>query len=153
VSTQTSWFPNSDVRHRGDVCDIGYGPGNIARYLRDSGQIDVFGLDLSPRMVDQARQLNPDIKFQVGNMMALDLQNESLAGIVAFSIVNIPEDLLPTVFGEMWRVLKLDGRLLLSFHIGNQVVRPEELPGHPVRWISFSFGQRSLRTRWKRQGS
>jgi SAM-dependent methyltransferase len=130
----------SEVRDRGAVCDIGCGPGHIARYLRDSGQIDAFGLDLSPRMVEQARQLNPDIKFQVGNMMALDLQSESLAGIVAFyAIVNIPEDLLPTVFGEMWRVLKPGGRLLLSFHIGDQVVQPEELLGQPISMDFFFF--------------
>lgn len=129
-----------EVRDRGDICDIGCGPGHITRYLRDAGGIDAFGLDLSPRMVEQARELNPDIKFKVGNMMALDLQDESLAGIVAFyAIVNIPEDLLPTVFGEMWRVLKLDGRLLLSFHIGDQVVRPEELLGQPISMDFFFF--------------
>jgi SAM-dependent methyltransferase len=69
------------------------------------------------------------------------------------AIVNIPEDLLPTVFGEMWRVLKPGGRLLLSFHIGDQVVRPEELLGQPISMDFFFFRPRSLRTRWKRQGS
>ncbi len=101
------------------MCDIGCGPGHIARYLRNSGGIDAFGLDLSPRMVEQARELNPDIRFQVGNMMALDLRDESLAGIVAFyAIVNIPEDLLPAVFGEMWRLLKLGVACYFHFTSG-----------------------------------
>ena len=80
------------------TCAILDGPWPHRPLLRDSGGIDTFGLDLSPRMVEQARELNPDIKFQVRNMMALDLRDESLAGIVAFySIVNIPEK-LPTAF-------------------------------------------------------
>src|SRR5580693_5186579 len=36
---------------RGEVCDMGCGPGHIARYLRDAGA-PIFGLDLSPRMLD-----------------------------------------------------------------------------------------------------
>ena len=142
-----------EVRDRGDVCDIGCGPGHIARYLRDSGGIDTFGLDLSPRMVEQARELNPDIKFQVGNMMALDLRDESLAGIVAFyAIVNIPDDLLPTAFGEMWRVLKLGSHLLLSFHVGNEVVRPEELFGQPISMDFFFFQPAFIRDQMEAAG-
>jgi trans-aconitate methyltransferase len=34
---------------RGEVCDLGCGPGHIARYLRDA-----FGLDVSPKMLEQA---------------------------------------------------------------------------------------------------
>jgi len=44
----------------GKVCDIGCGPGQVARYLRDAGSA-VFGLDLSPRMIEEAGRLNPDI--------------------------------------------------------------------------------------------
>ena len=58
-----------------------------------------------------------------------------------YAIVNIPENLLPTAFGEMWRVLKPGGRLLLSFHIGDESVRPDELLGQPVSIDFFSFNQ------------
>jgi hypothetical protein len=42
-------------------------------------------------MVEQDRRLNPDISFQVGDMLSLNLEDETLAGIVGFyAIVNIP---------------------------------------------------------------
>jgi trans-aconitate methyltransferase len=58
------------VGTRRRVCDVGCGPGHVARYLHERG-VDVFGLDLWPRMVEIARRLNPDIDFVVGDMQAL----------------------------------------------------------------------------------
>jgi SAM-dependent methyltransferase len=87
----------AEVSGHGEVCDMGCGPGHVARYLRDAGTT-VFGLDLSPKMLEQARQLGPDMQFREGNMMALDLQDGTLAGITAFyAIVNIPKESLPSV--------------------------------------------------------
>ena len=71
-----------EVIGRGPICDLGCGPGHVGRYLRDAGA-DVFGVDLSPQMIAQARQLNPEIDFREGNMLALDLEDGSLAGITA----------------------------------------------------------------------
>jgi trans-aconitate methyltransferase len=62
----------------GEVCDMGCGPGHVGRYLRDAGA-SVFGLDLSPGMLEQARKLNPDILFREGNMLSLDLDDATLA--------------------------------------------------------------------------
>jgi SAM-dependent methyltransferase len=136
----------ASLKNRGDVSDMGCGPGHVARHLRDAGLARVFGLDLSPAMVEQARQLNPDILFSVGNMLALDLQDRSLAGIVAFyAIVNIPENRLPIVFAEMWRVLQPGGRLLLSFHIGDEIVHPDELLGQPNSMDFFFFQPSSIK--------
>lgn len=116
----------------GQVCDMGCGPAHIARFLHDSG-VAVFGLDLSPQMLAQARRLNPGIEFREGNLLALDLPNSSLAGITVFyAIVNLPLDSLPTVFGEMARVLQPDGRLLLTIHVGDEDIRPGELWGQPI---------------------
>ena len=125
---------------RGEVCDMGCGPGHVARYLRDAGA-SVFGLDLSPGMVEQARKLNPGIRFREGNMMSLDLGDETLAGIAAFyAIVNIPRQSLPVVFGEIHRVLSSDGLLLLGFHAGDEVIREEELWGQKIS-MNFLFFQ------------
>ena len=129
----------ADLRGRGDVCDMGCGPGHVSRYLHDAGAT-VFGLDLSAGMLEQARRLNPDIAFRQGNMMALDLSDEILAGIAAFySIVNIPNELLPLVFREMNRVLQPGGQLFLAFHMGEGTTHEQELWGHPITMDFFFF--------------
>jgi histidinol-phosphate phosphatase family protein len=133
------------VAGKGEVCDMGCGPGHVARYLRDAGTT-VFGLDLSPRMLDQARQLNPDISFREGNMLSLDLPDGTLAGIAAFyAIVNISKDSLPAVFREMQRVLQPDGVLLLAFHSGDEVLHADELWGRPISMDFFLFQTSAIR--------
>jgi SAM-dependent methyltransferase len=117
---------------RGPVCDMGCGPGQVARFMRDMG-VDVLGLDLSPGMLDQARRLNPDILFRVGDMTALDLDDGSLRAITAFyAIVNLNGELRHRVFREMARVLAPEGLLLLAFHVGREVLDEEELWGRPI---------------------
>jgi len=116
----------------GEVCDMGCGPGHVARYLRDAGA-SVFGLDLSPGMLEQARKLNPDIPFREGNMMALDIADGTLAGVAAFyAIVNIAKPSLPSVFREIQRVLHPGGLLLLAFHTGDEVLHEDELWGQKI---------------------
>jgi ubiquinone/menaquinone biosynthesis C-methylase UbiE len=130
---------------RGEVCDMGCGPGQVARYLRDAGAT-VFGLDLSPRMLEQARQFSPDISFREGNMMSLDLPDGTLAGIAAFyAIVNIPEKSLPSVFWEMQRVLQPGALLLLAFHSGDEILHEDELWGQSISMDFFLFQPQAIR--------
>jgi SAM-dependent methyltransferase len=134
----------AEVAGRGEVCDMGCAPGQVARYLRDAGA-SVFGLDLSPAMLDKARTLNPDIPFRQGNMLALDLEDGALAGIAAFySIVNIPKESLPLVFCEMERVLQPGGLLLLAFHIGDDALHSDELFGATISMDFFFFQPRAI---------
>jgi ubiquinone/menaquinone biosynthesis C-methylase UbiE len=117
------------VRDQGEVCDLGCGPGQVARHLFDRG-INASGLDLSPKMIETARHLNPEITFRVGDMLQLPFEDSSLAGLTAFyAIVNLPNESLPLAFREMHRVLKPDGLLLLAFHIGDEVLEESELWG------------------------
>jgi ubiquinone/menaquinone biosynthesis C-methylase UbiE len=135
----------AEVSGHGEVCDMGCGPGQVACYLRDAG-ITVFGLDLSPKMLEEARRLSPDIQFREGNMMALDLQDGTLAGITAFyAIVNLPKGYLPSVFREMDRVLRPGGLLLLAFHSGNSVLHEEELWGRSISMDFFLFQPSEIR--------
>lgn len=126
------------LRGQGVVCDMGCGPGQIARYLADRG-VEAAGVDLSPGMVAQAAALNPDIRFYQGNMLALGQPDGDWAGIAAFySIIHIPPAEVVDALREMGRVLRPGGLLLLAFHIGDEVVRQEEMWGRPVA-LDFWF--------------
>jgi len=115
------------VRSTGVACDLGCGPGQVARYLQGRG-IQVCGMDLSPGMIQCARQLNPGIEFKQGDMRTLPVADNTLAGIAAFyAIVNLPTDDLAQALREMLRVLVPGGRLLLSFHIGEDTSHVEDL--------------------------
>ncbi len=125
------------VRGVGPVCELGCGPGHVARYLRDRGT-DISGIDLSPAMVEQARRLHPSIEFRVGDMLGLDVEDGAFAGVVSFyAIVHLGSEALPAAFRELCRMLRPGGAALLAFHIGDEVVRPGELWGIPVTldWI------------------
>jgi ubiquinone/menaquinone biosynthesis C-methylase UbiE len=140
------------VAGRGDICDMGCGPGHVARYLRNAGAT-VFGLDLSPQMLQEARKVSPDISFREGNMLALDLQNGSLAGIAAvYAIVNIPHKSLPTVFREMARVLQPGGVLLLAFHLGDEAIHENELWGQQISMDFFLFQTSAIRHELEKAG-
>lgn len=111
----------------GIICDLGCGPGQVARYLQSRGAA-VCGIDLSPEMVRQARLLSPDIAFQQGDMSALtDVADNSFGGIAAFySIIHVPRPSIVDALRELKRVLCANGVLLLTFHIGEQTVHLDE---------------------------
>src|SRR5262249_33389433 len=120
------------------VCDIGCGPGHIARYLQERG-VQVCGVDLSPEMVARGRRLNPGIEFRQGDMLALDVEDRTWAGIAAFyAIVNLPPPDVVPALREMRRVLQPGGLLLLSFHVGDGNIHLDELLGCKV-CLDFYF--------------
>ena len=102
----------------GLVCDLGCGPGQIARYFHDRG-FQTVGVDLSAGMLKEARKLHPEIRFAKANMKKLPFRNEELAVIVGFfSLCHIPRWEVPSVLTELYRVLQPSGSLLLAFHVG-----------------------------------
>jgi SAM-dependent methyltransferase len=128
-----------DVRPVGLACDMGCGPGHVARYLHERGA-QVCGVDLSPQMVERARGLNPGIGFVQGDMRALDAQDGAWAGIAAFySIIHIARAEVVAALRELRRVLRPGGLLLLAFHIGDDVLHLDEWLGQSVNVDFFFF--------------
>lgn len=122
----------ASVAGRGRVCDVGCGPGHVGRYLSERG-VDVFGLDLSPGMVALARDLNPAMRFEQGDMLALHLPDGALAGIVAFySLIHLERAAVTRALAELARVLAPGGALLIAFHGGEGQVHAEDWFGQGV---------------------
>ncbi len=132
------------VGGRGVICDIGCGPGQIARYLSDHGAA-ACGVDLSAGMIAQARTLNPGLTFTQADMRTLDgLPDGEYGGIAAFySIIHIPERELAQAFAAFKRVLQPGGIVLLAFHLGAEVKHLDEWWGEPVS-VDFIFYEREV---------
>src|SRR5689334_16855014 len=62
-------------KHTFPVCELGCGPGHVARYLHERG-VPVLGMDLSLEMVLHARQLNPEIEFRQADMRSLEVEDD-----------------------------------------------------------------------------
>lgn len=123
----------------GVICDMGCGPGQVARYLHEQGAL-VCGVDLSPAMVERAQSLHPAIPFQQGDMLALaNVADNSFGGVAAFySIIHIPRPAVVQALQELQRVLRPGGTLLLTFHIGREVIHRAEWWGKEVA-LDFIF--------------
>lgn len=122
----------------GPLCDLGCGPGQVARYLQDRG-FEAIGLDLSPQMVKGAQRLSPTIRFYQGSMLSMPFKDGSLGGIAAFyCIIHIPRPDLPVAFSEMWRVIRPGGAVLVAFHLGDEDVHRDEWWERPVS-LDFRF--------------
>ncbi|GAA1384274.1 class I SAM-dependent DNA methyltransferase [Catellatospora chokoriensis] len=104
----------------GPVADVGCGPGHITAHLHRLG-LDVFGIDLSPAMIEVARREHPGLRFEVGSMTDLDLADGSAAGLLAFwSLIHVPDEAVPGVLGQFRRVLRPGAPLLVGFHVGDE---------------------------------
>ncbi|WP_405885302.1 methyltransferase domain-containing protein [Streptomyces sp. NBC_01136] len=123
----------------GAVADLGCGPGLVTAYLAELG-VSTFGIDLSPAMVELARQAHPDLSFTVGSMTALAIEDNELGGILAYySVHHTPPELLPVVFTEFRRTLAPGGCLMLAGYVGaDEHLRPTQAyGGHPVSYQSY----------------
>ncbi|HZX01717.1 class I SAM-dependent methyltransferase [Kribbella sp.] len=114
------------------VADVGCGSGRVTTVLARLG-LDAFGVDLSPGMVALARRTYPDLRFEEGSLLALDLPDARLGGVLAFySIIHTPWKLRAKVFAEFHRVLAPGGVLMLAFQVGSERSRRTELYGTPI---------------------
>ncbi|MFD8822282.1 class I SAM-dependent methyltransferase [Streptomyces sp. NPDC059605] len=138
----------------GPVADLGCGPGKVTAHLAERN-VPVFGMDLSPAMIELARDTHPGLSFAVGSMTSLPIADGALGGVLAYySTHHTPPELLAVVFGEFHRTLAPGGCLMLAGHVGaGQHLRPTQAYGGlPVSYESYLLPPDRLAELLKRAG-
>jgi ubiquinone/menaquinone biosynthesis C-methylase UbiE len=127
-----------EIGNKGPVWDFGCGPGQTTKYLKDLG-IEISGLDLSEEMLEQARRIHPEIPFRKGNILDLEFEDDSVAGVVAFyAIVHFTEEQVAAAFREVFRVLQPGGIFLFTYHVGDETIHLDEFLSKKIN-IDFMF--------------
>ncbi len=125
-------------RATGDVLEVAIGTGlNLPLY---DTALKLTGVDLSPAMLDIARQraaeLHLDVDLRVGDAHRLAFDDGSFDTVVCtFSLCNIPDP--RQAISEMRRVLGPRGRLVLVDHIRSSAT--------PIYWLQKALEVVSVR--------
>ena len=127
------------VKPGGHILDAGCGLGEVARILVGKG-FKVTGIDISQKMIELAGQRAPEAEFEVGDMSALESDDEAFDGIVStYSVFHVPRIGHIDLFKEFHRVLKEGGALLFSIGTteADGVWVWEELQSVPMFWSYY----------------
>jgi SAM-dependent methyltransferase len=111
------------------VLDLGSGPGMdcFLAAARVGKKGKVIGVDMTPDMLDRARENAAkgdysNVEFRLGEIENLPVADNSIDVVISNCVINLCPD-KSRVFSEIYRVLKLGGRLMVS-----DIVTEKELP-------------------------
>ncbi|UNO50902.1 MULTISPECIES: class I SAM-dependent methyltransferase [Alicyclobacillus] len=94
------------------VLDIGCGTGDLTNQIARLGA-SVVGIDVSERMVEQARRKYPDLSFRVGDAQDFST-SETFDAVFSNAALHWMQN--PTaVIQSVWKALKAGGRFVAEF--------------------------------------
>ncbi|TWP39024.1 class I SAM-dependent DNA methyltransferase [Leekyejoonella antrihumi] len=118
----------------GTIADLGCGPGHVTRHLAGL-RTDVVGIDISPRMIEIAREAAPGVRFEVASMIDLPVEDGAWSGAaLLYSIIHLRETQRMQAFSELRRALAPGGVALISFHIRSEEHPPGDF-AHLDQWF------------------
>ncbi|MFF1551096.1 class I SAM-dependent methyltransferase [Rhodococcus erythropolis] len=133
----TSWAATLTGR----VLDAGCGPGQWTDFLAQRG-LAVSGIDLVPEFVERARDQYPDLSFEVGGFEALDVEADSLGGVLSwYSLIHHHPQDIETPLAEFARVIRPGGGLLVGFFEGASVEAFDHAATTGYRWPVAELSQ------------
>ncbi len=111
------FYKNNKSTNTKDVLEIGCGTGTFAKLL-DLDEINYFGFDLSPAMINVANEKQINGEFFVDDARNFELDNEYDMIVCFMDTVNylISENDLKNAFKQMHKHLKPGGKVLFDIH-------------------------------------
>ena len=126
-------------RKKGQLIDLGCGPGHTTYFIYKCGLENVICTYLSDEMVKVAKLHNPKINFEQADLLNLKYKENTLGSAIAFyAIVHFDYSQIKTALTEVHRILVDKGEFMFSFHIGNEIVHLDNFLDKEVN-IKFQF--------------
>lgn len=116
------------------VVDAGCGPGHVTAYLAAAGA-DASGIDLTPQMVDEARERFPGVRYDVGDLTRLlrPERADSWGAVLGwYSLIHLAGSEFPAAVAALARPLAPGGLLVVAVHAGAEVRLLTSWFGHDV---------------------
>jgi demethylmenaquinone methyltransferase/2-methoxy-6-polyprenyl-1,4-benzoquinol methylase/phosphoethanolamine N-methyltransferase len=148
-----------DLNSNETVLDVGCGTGILTSMIanKTNGRGSIFGIDLSPRIIEVAKKKasrnGKRAKYKVASSLALPFDNETFDVVVTSLLYHQLMSLAERArtLSEIWRVLKPEGRYVAveftKFTMGNLFVVHDSL----IRGIGL-FSSRLLEKNGNKQG-
>lgn len=132
------------------ICDAGCGPSaHIGRYLFDKG-MNVFGIDISEKCIEIAKEYNPEMKFECTDFLDWQQEEDSLDAIISFySVIYTPKKEINEVLDVFYRVIKPGGKLLIVVKKGDFEGFQESLLGIDVHPYFVEYTEEELESALK----
>ena len=131
----SSW----ELNETSSVLDIGCGVGRALLRMKESGVGPVSGIDLSPGMIEAAKQKLPEADLRVGSVLELPWEEDSFSHVLSIEVLYYLKDPLKGL-KENYRVLKPGGTFssVIEYFEENEAswVWEEKLPMNIKRWTS-----------------
>lgn len=124
------------------VLDVGCGGGKMSARLKEAGVKEVWGLDPSPYLLQNAAKNYPDVKFTQGLAENTGFPDERFDGITAcFVFHEIPPKFADKALTEFHRVLKPGGTIMIS--------EPSSVQLDVAWWkLLFNTGPHAIYFKW-----
>jgi len=133
------------------ILDLGCGSGIYAKILKQRGA-KVYGIDISPKMIELAKKNVRKVDFKVGTVYKLPYNSETFDIVLASLVVHYFSN-LNKALREIRRVLKKNG--VFIFSSDNPVVNiTRRMKGKPRKYRIFGnyFKEGKLYEYWPRFG-
>lgn len=119
-----------DIKEDEKILDLACGTGVITSLLQEKSKCDVIGLDISPKMIEKAKEKekeNPYIHYYVGDFLSYDFK-EKFDHIIVFNAY--PHFLDREAFkNKVLKILNKNGKLEIIHNISRQEIESHHKGG------------------------
>jgi 2-polyprenyl-3-methyl-5-hydroxy-6-metoxy-1,4-benzoquinol methylase len=129
---------------KGKVLELGCGEGHLTEEVRNQG-FEITGVDMNVEKIERAQYRCPDISFIQSDVLKLSLPPGSFDTVILPELLeHVPEETGNKMLDTAWRLLKIQGRLIVSVPNENCIPHPNhvcQFDMHSLKSLLSRYGK------------